>query len=109
MFILVFYSLIVDWSIDRIKYEKGFSVLILQYLPFPGVNANLPTLSGMMSPANLFASPVGTPRGTPRGTPVTRWNGVAEDDYSNFMTSLHVMTNPEDGLPMNMSYALPDG
>ncbi|OWA53378.1 Nuclear factor 1 C-type [Hypsibius exemplaris] len=82
------------------------------YLPFPGVNANLPTMSGMMSPANLFASPVGTPRGTPRGTPVSRWNGgtvLPEDDYSSFMTSLHVMAgsvNSEDGLPM--SYSIQD-
>ncbi|GAU98493.1 hypothetical protein RvY_09631 [Ramazzottius varieornatus] len=79
------------------------------YLPFPGVNTNMPTMSGMMSPTGIFASPVNTPRVTPRGTPVSRWNGQAiqEEDYNHFLASLQVMAggaNPEDhiqlGYPM---------
>ncbi|XP_055333577.1 nuclear factor 1 C-type-like isoform X2 [Paramacrobiotus metropolitanus] len=62
------------------------------YLPFTGVNSTLPTMSGMMSPTGIFASPVNTPRGTPRSTPVSRWNGqqILEDDYGFINSALHM-------------------
>lgn len=92
------------WKTTKKVHLDAFA--LLQYLPFAGVNANLPTMSGMMSPTGIFASPVNTPRGTPRGTPVSRWNGqslVPEEDYNHFFTSLQMVSGSsasEDGVAM---------